>query len=64
MLNAVIAGYSRSPFTISFKGDLKSIRPEDLLSQVIKDLISNSNLNKDDSISLNEMTRSNLNESK
>ncbi len=48
MLNAVIAGYSRSPFTISFKGDLKSIRPEDLLSQVIKDLISNSNLNKDD----------------
>ncbi len=48
MLNAVIAGYSRSPFTISFKGDLKSIRPEDLLSQVIKDLISNANLNKDD----------------
>ena len=30
MPNAVIAGYSRSPFTISFKGDLKELRPEDV----------------------------------
>ena len=48
MHNAVIAGYSRSPFTISFKGELKSLRPEDILAQVINKLISPSNLNKDD----------------
>ena len=48
MHNAVIAGYSRSPFTISYKGELKSLRPEDLLVQVINKLISPSNLNKDD----------------
>ena len=48
MHNAVIAGYTRSPFTVSFKGGLKSVRPEDMLSQVIKSLISNVNLNKND----------------
>ena len=48
MHNAVIAGYSRSPFTISNKGELKSLRPEDILAQVINKLISPSNLNKDD----------------
>ena len=48
MHTAVIAGYTRSPFTVSFKGGLKSVRPEDMLSQVIKSLISNVNLNKDD----------------
>ena len=48
MHNAVIAGYSRSPFTISYKGELKSLRPEDILAQVINKLISPSNLNKDD----------------
>ena len=48
MHNAVIAGYTRSPFTVSFKGGLKSVRPEDILSQVIKSLISSVNLNKDD----------------
>ena len=48
MHSAVIAGYTRSPFTVSFKGGLKSVRPEDMLSQVIKSLISNVNLNKDD----------------
>ena len=36
MNKAVIVGYSRSPFTIANKGDLVSIRPEDLLSEVIK----------------------------
>ena len=48
MHNAVIAGYIRSPFTISYKGELKSLRPEDILAQVINKLISPSNLNKDD----------------
>ena len=48
MHSAVIAGYTRSPFTVAFKGGLKSVRPEDMLSQVIKSLISSVNLNKDD----------------
>ena len=48
MHNAVIAGYSRSPFTISYKGELKSLRPEDILAQVINKLIFPSNLNKND----------------
>ena len=39
MINAVIAGYSRSPFTIANKGALISVRPEDILSGVIKDLV-------------------------
>ena len=42
MLKAVIAGYSRSPFTIANKGELISVRPEDLLSLVIKDLVNKS----------------------
>ena len=48
MLNAVIAGYSRSPFTIANKGGFKSLRPEDLLSKVIIDLISKTNVNPED----------------
>ena len=48
MPNAVIAGYSRSPFTIANKGDLKTLRPEDLLSQVINDLIKKSGINPED----------------
>ncbi len=48
MYNAVIAGYSRSPFTISYKGDLKTVRPEDLLAQVINNLISDPKLDKND----------------
>ena len=39
MPKAVVAGYARSPFTIANKGELISVRPEDLLSQVIKDLV-------------------------
>ena len=34
--------------SISYKGELKSLRPEDILAQVINKLISPSNLNKDD----------------
>ena len=40
MYKAVIAGYSRSPFTIAKKGGLIDVKPDDLLSQVIKDLVS------------------------
>ena len=48
MTKAVIAGYSRSPFTIANKGELKNVRPEDLLSEVIKNLVSKSKINPED----------------
>ena len=48
MPKVVIAGYSRSPFTIANKGELVSVRPEDLLSEVIKDLVSKSKINPED----------------
>tara|TARA_B100000029_G_scaffold60007_1_gene54005 strand:+ start:4338 stop:5465 length:1128 start_codon:yes stop_codon:yes gene_type:complete len=48
MINAVIAGYSRSPFTIANKGDLISVRPEDMLSEVIKNLVLKSKVNPED----------------
>ena len=48
MINAVIAGYSRSPFTIANKGDLVSVRPEDLLSEVIRNLVIKSKINPED----------------
>ena len=48
MPSAVIVGFKRSPFTISRKGGLSEVRPEDILSQVINDLVKSSNINKDD----------------
>ncbi len=48
MSSAVIVGFKRSPFTISRKGALAEVRPEDILSQVINDLVKSSNINKDD----------------
>ena len=48
MPKAVICGYSRSPFTIANKGELISVRPEDMLSQVIKNLINKSKINPED----------------
>ena len=48
MINAVIAGYSRSPFTIANKGDLVNVRPEDMLSEVIKNLVVKSKINPED----------------
>ena len=48
MSSAVIVGFKRSPFTISRKGGLAEVRPEDILSQVINDLVNSSNINKDD----------------
>ncbi|SVB64485.1 uncharacterized protein METZ01_LOCUS217339 [marine metagenome] len=48
MPKVVIAGYSRSPFTIANKGELVSVRPEDILSEVIKDLVSKSKINPED----------------
>ena len=48
MSSAVIVGFKRSPFTISRKGCLAEVRPEDILSQVINDLVKSTNINKDD----------------
>jgi len=48
MSNSVVVGFKRSPFTIARKGDLANVRPEDILSQVINDLVSATNINKDD----------------
>jgi len=48
MFKSVIAGYTRSPFTIAKKGALINVKPDDLLSEVIKDLISKTKINKND----------------
>jgi len=48
MKTAVLVGFKRSPFTIANKGLLSSVRPEDILSQVISDLIQTTNINKID----------------
>jgi acetyl-CoA acyltransferase len=46
MYKAVIAGYSRSPFTMAKKGELIDIKPVNLLAEVIKNLISKSKVNR------------------
>ena len=43
MSSAVIVGFKRSPFTIAKKGSFAEVRPEDLLSQVIIDLVKSFN---------------------
>jgi len=46
--NSVLVGFKRSPFTIANKGLLSTVRPEDILSQVINDLIKTTEINKED----------------
>ena len=48
MFTAVIAGYSRSPFTMARKGALIDVKPVNLLAEVIKNLVAKSKINKDD----------------
>ena len=48
MPSAVLVGFKRSPFAIARKGNLANVRPEDILSQVINDLIKSTNINRDD----------------
>ena len=48
MNSAVLVGFKRSPFTIANKGLLASMRPENILSQVINDLIKITKINKED----------------
>ena len=48
MRNAVIIGYKRSPFTFARKGEMANIRPEDILSQTINQLLNEIKINKND----------------
>ena len=48
MYKSVIAGYSRSPFTMARKGALIDTKPVNLLADVIKNLVSKSNIKKQD----------------
>ena len=48
MFKSVIASFSRSPFTIAKKGELTDVKPDELLSEVIKNLIIKSKINKAD----------------
>ena len=50
MFKAVIAGYSRSPFTMAKKGELIDIKPVNMLAEVIKSLTTKSKINKEDKI--------------
>ena len=40
MFKAVIAGYSRSPFTMARKGELIDVKPVNLLAEVVNNLVS------------------------
>jgi len=40
MTDVVIAGYARSPFTLARKGDLATVRPDDLAAAVVRELIA------------------------
>ncbi|MCW8976550.1 MAG: acetyl-CoA C-acyltransferase, partial [Sedimenticola sp.] len=42
MKNIVIAGYARTPFTLSNKGALAKTRPDDLAAAAIKGLVERS----------------------
>ena len=48
MFKAVIAGYSRSPFTMAKKGELIDIKPVNMLAEVIKSLTTKSKIKKED----------------
>ena len=46
MFKAVIAGFSRSPFTMARKGELIDVKPVNLLAEVINNLVSKTKINK------------------
>jgi acetyl-CoA acyltransferase len=48
MHDVVIAGYCRSPFTPAQKGSLSSVRPDDLLAQVVRGLVHKTGVNPAD----------------
>ena len=48
MNKAVIAGYSRSPFTMARKGALIDVKPVNMFAEVVKSLVSKSKINPAD----------------
>ena len=46
MYRSVIAGYSRSPFTMARKGGLIDVKPVNLLAEVVNNLVSKTKVNK------------------
>ena len=48
MFKAVIAGYSRSPFTMARKGELIDVKPVNLLAEVINNLVTKSRIKRED----------------
>ena len=46
--NVVIAGYKRSPFHLANKGGLTRVRPDDLVANVVKALVKETGVKKDD----------------
>jgi len=48
MTEAVICGFTRSPFTPANKGKLSKVRPDDLAAEVVKGLIDKTGIKKED----------------
>ena len=48
MKNVVIAGYTRSPFTLAGKGALQKVRPDELAAEVIKGLVARTGIKAED----------------
>jgi acetyl-CoA acyltransferase len=48
MTRAVIAGYVRSPFTPAKRGELASVRPDDMAAQVVAGLVARTGVKPDD----------------
>ena len=48
MTRTVIAGYARSPFTLARKGELASVRPDDLAAQVVAGLVKKTGVKPED----------------
>ena len=48
MTRVVICGFARSPFTFAKKGELASVRPDEILAQVIKQLVQKTGLKGED----------------
>ena len=44
MFRPVIVGYARSPFTMARKGELKNVKPVNLLAEVVKTLVRKSKI--------------------
>ncbi len=48
MKKVVVAGYARSPFTPAKKGELASVRPDELAAQVVRGLVAKTGVPADD----------------